>query len=233
MSVSWSEASISYPWWRPVRKKALIVQGGFPGHRPREIAEILARILREENFEVEIADTLDVFLDEEKLKRTDLIVPEWTAGKITEAQLKNFTNAIQNGTGLAGLHGMGDGFRCENNYQAMVGGQFLDHPGDQGTTYKVHIIEPNNPLVSGIGDFIVTTEQWYMLVDPSIHVLATSYFDQVKQPLVWRPVVMPVTWIKKYGEGRVFYTSLGHSPDIVTLPQVNTMMRRGMVWAAR
>ncbi|MEW9700207.1 ThuA domain-containing protein [Paenibacillus sp. SI8] len=221
------------PWRNQIRKQALIVQGGYPGHQPRVIAGILARILKEENFEVEIADSLDVFLDVEKLKRMDLIVPDWTAGTITAEQLRNFTDAVQNGTGLAGVHGMGDAFRCEISYQAMVGGQFLAHPGDTGATYRVHIVDPYNPLVVGIGDFTVTTEQWYMMYDPSVQVLAATYFDHVNPPLIWRPVWMPVSWIKMYGKGRVYFNALGHSPDILLLPQVETMVRRGMVWAAR
>ncbi|MFC5652524.1 ThuA domain-containing protein [Paenibacillus solisilvae] len=192
----------------------------------------MAQILREEHFNVEISDTLDVFLDTEKLKRTDLIVPLWTAGVITRDQLHNLLSAVAAGTGLAGLHGMADAFRCEIEYQGMVGGQYLEHPGDQ-VTYRVHFPYPYYPLVAGIGDFFVKTEQYYLMVDPSIQVLATSYFDRVNPPLVWRPVVMPVAWIKQYGSGRVYYTSLGHSPDIVKLPQVTAMLRRGMVWAAR
>ncbi|MNB81069.1 Trehalose utilization [compost metagenome] len=221
------------PWRKPKRKRALIVQGGYPGHQPQVVAQILAQILTEEHFEVEISDTLDVFLDAEKLARTDLIVPEWTGGELTPEQLSNFTNAVQKGTGMAGVHGMGDAFRCEIQYHAMVGGQFLAHPGDTGVTYTVHIADPNNPLVMGICDFTVTTEQWYMIVDPSIHVLTTTYFDRIKPPLIWRPVVMPVSWIKKYGEGRVYFNALGHSPEILLLPQVLTMVRRGLLWAAR
>ncbi|AEI42304.1 conserved hypothetical protein [Paenibacillus mucilaginosus KNP414] len=220
-------------WRKPEMKYALIVQGGYSGHQPRVIAHILAGVLREQNFEVEIADSLDVFLDVEKIRRTDLIVPIWTAGSLTPEQLKNFTSVVQAGTGIAGVHGMGDAFRCEIEYQGMVGGQFLRHPGDAGVTYKVHITEPYNPLVMGIGDFVVTTEQWYMMFEPSVQVLANTYFEQIDPPLVWRPVGMPVAWIKKYGNGRVYFNALGHSPDILLIPQVLTMVQRGMIWAAR
>ena len=57
------------------QKNALILQGGYQPHRPKEVAEILAGLLREENFKVEISDTLDSLLDREKLRQTDLIVP--------------------------------------------------------------------------------------------------------------------------------------------------------------
>ncbi|WP_373232707.1 ThuA domain-containing protein [Cohnella sp.] len=216
-------------------KNALILQGGYPPHRPKEVAEILARLLRQQgNFKVEISNTLDSLLDREKLRQTDLIIPNWTAGTITEEQLRSFLDAVSNGTGVAGMHGgMGDAFRCEIDYQLMVGGQFVAHPGGAGITYEVHITHRDHPIMAGIRDFMVTTEQYYMLVDPANEVLATTYFNRVHPPEVWREVVMPVVWTKKYGKGRIFYCSLGHSLDIVTMPEVLTMMKRGMVWAAR
>lgn len=215
------------------RKKALIIQGGYQPHRPKEIAEILAELLRQENFEVEISDTLDILLDREKLMRTDLIVPDWTLGAITQEQLRSFLGAVRGGTGVAGMHGgMGDAFRCEIEYQLMVGGQFAAHPGGADVTYVVHICNRDHPIMAGIRDFIVTSEQYYMLVDPANEVLATTLF-KVHAPEVWREVVMPVVWTKKYGKGRIFYCSLGHSLDVVTKPEVLTIMKRGMVWAAR
>lgn len=214
------------------KKKALIVQGGWKGHFPKEISGILAGILREENFDVEISDTLDVFLDREKLKQVDLIVPVWTLGTLTEEQLNSFLSAVESGTGVAGLHGgLVDAFRCEIRYQLMVGGQFVWH-ATKNVTYRVHITDPNHPLVKGIPDFTVTTEQFYMLVDPANDVLATTNFE-ISPPEVWKPVVMPTVWIKKYGKGRVYANTLGHSPEIVTIPQVIEMIRRGLVWAAR
>ena len=189
--------------------------------------------MREENFKVEISDTLDSLLDREKLRQTDLIIPDWTLGTITKEQLSSFLDAVNNGTGVAGMHGgMGDAFRCEIEYQLMVGGHFVAHPGGAGVTYQVHIKNQDHPIMAGIRDFTVTTEQYYILVDPANEVLATTNF-KVHPPEVWREVAMPVVWTKKYGRGRIFYCSLGHSLDIVTMPEVLTMMKRGMVWASR
>lgn len=215
------------------RKRALIIQGGYQPHKPKEVAEILAGLLRQQNFEVEISDTLDILLDREKLRRTDLIIPDWTAGTLTPEQLRSFLDAVQGGTGVAGMHGgMGDAFRGEIEYQLMVGGQFVAHPGGAGVTYQVHIRNRDHPIMAGIRDFTVTSEQYYMLVDPANEVLATTLF-KVRFPEVWREVVMPVVWTKEYGKGRIFYCSLGHSLDVVTKPEILTIMSRGMAWAAR
>ena len=205
-------------------KQALIVYGGWEGHQPKEVAHILAGALRGEGFGVEMADTLDALEDGEKLKQLHLIVPQWTMGQITPEQLNPMLDAVREGTGIAGVHGgMGDAFRDQTEYQFMVGGQWVAHPGGI-VTYLVNIGPVASDITAGIEDFEVTSEQYYMHIDPAIKVLATTRFGDV---------AMPVTWTKTYGEGRVFYSSLGHSADVVALPQVLTMVTRGMVWAAR
>jgi type 1 glutamine amidotransferase len=207
-------------------KKALIVWGGWDGHQPEEVAGIFGGILREENYQVEISDTLDSYRDAEKLASMDLIVPVWTMGTIEKEQLEPLLHAVkEGGSGIAGCHGgMGDSFRNEVEYQYMVGGQWVAHPGNDGVTYEVDITDENHPLTKGINGFIVVTEKYYMHVDPVNHVLATTNFDEVK---------MPVAWTKSYGAGKVYYNSLGHQANIVRMPQVLEMMKRGMLWATR
>lgn len=204
-------------------KKALIVQGGWEGHRPAEVADILAEVLLKSQFDVTISDTLDAFRTTNLLE-LDLIVPNWSMGTIAKNQLTPLLEAVQNGVGLAGMHGgMCDSFRVETEYQFMTGGQWVAHPGNDGVTYMVHMDGEPSPLTEGIGDFEVTSEQYYMHVDPGNRVLATTRFGAV---------VMPVIWTKMWGKGRVFYCSLGHSPEVVKMPQVLEIMRRGMTWAA-
>lgn len=208
-------------------KKALIVWGGWEGHEPKQVADILAAALCDEGFEVEISDTLDAFRDEEKLRELDLIVPEWTGGSIEKEQLQPVLAAVKSGTGIAGLHGgMGDAFRQETEWQFMVGGQWVAHPGGAGVTYTVEIVS-DDPIVAGMEDFEVTSEQYYMHVDPNNEVLAvTSFPDYGDAP-------MPVVWKKMYGEGRVFYSSLGHNAEVAAQEEPLTIMTRGMKWAAR
>ena len=217
-----------------MKKKALIFQGGWQGHEPAEVANILAGILEEEQFEVKITDTLDT-LAEDDLTSYDLIVPNWTQDTITNEQLKPLMDAVAAGTGLAGLHGgMGDSFRMAVDYQFMVGGQWVAHPGNDGVTYKVHILDKNNPLTEGMEDFTVVSEQYYMHVDPAIKVHATTKFPVAEGPYQTNgEVEMPVVWTKKWGEGNVYYCSLGHVANIVRMPEVIELMRKGMTWAAR
>ena len=205
-------------------KKALIVQGGWDGHKPKEISAILAAALRQNDFDVKISDTLDSYRDL-KLTDFDLIVPNWTMGTIKPEQLKPVLAAVESGVGLAGLHGgMCDSFRNETDWQFMTGGQWVAHPGNDAAHYTVLIDGVASPITEGISDFEVTTEQYYMHVDPANTVLATTRFGST---------VMPVVWTKTWGKGRVFYSSLGHRPDVVEMTPVLTMMTRGMQWAAR
>ena len=206
-------------------KRALIVWGGWDGHEPKQVAEIFGRQLGERGFDVEIADTLDAFKDGGKLKKLDLIVPIWTMGHISGEQLGPLLEAVRGGVGIAGCHGgMGDAFRDQTEYQFMVGGQWVAHPGGAGVTYGVEIVEPEHPLVKGIPDFSVTSEQYLMHVDPGNHLLAITRFGQTR---------MPVVWTKAYGEGRVFYSSLGHDARVAGEPWPLEIMTRGMLWAAR
>ncbi len=207
-------------------KTALIVHGGWDGHQPKEVSQLLDGELRRAGFSTEVSDTLDALLDGEKLKQLDLIVPVWTMGSIKPEQLNPLLQAVKSGVGIAGCHGgMCDAFRNETEYQFMTGGQWVSHPGNDGRHYWVNIID-QNPITEGIADFEVWSEKYYMHVDPAIRVMATTTFED------YGDAIMPVTWTKMYGKGRVFYCSLGHHADIVAMPPVLTMMARGMRWAA-
>jgi uncharacterized protein len=216
-------------------RKALIVWGGWLGHQPKEVAAVFSRILKEDGFEPEVSDTLDAFKDEATLKSLSLIVPVWTMGKITAEQATPVFNAVKSGVGIAGCHGgMCDSFRDNTEWQFMTGGQWVAHPGNDGVKYRVKIGPTKSPITQGIGDFEVSSEQYYMHVDPAVKVLATTEFPTADGPHVGNGKFdMPVLWTKVYGQGRVFYSSLGHQANIVEMEPHLTMMRRGFAWAAK
>ncbi len=216
-------------------RKALIVQGGWDGHQPKQVAEIFDRVLREEGFDTEVTGTLDSFKDEAKVMALSLIVPCWTMGALTADQAKPIIKAVANGTGVAGCHGgMCDAFRMHTEWQFITGGQWVAHPGNDNTHYTVKITDKSHPITQGINDFEVSSEQYYMHIDPAIKVLATTRFPVADGPHAPNgPVDMPVLWTKLYGKGKVFYSSLGHSTNVVEMEPHLTVMRRGLLWAAR
>jgi type 1 glutamine amidotransferase len=213
-------------------KKALIVYGGWDGHKPKETSEIAATDLRKSGFAVELSDTLDFLLDEARLNTFDLVVPNWTMGQLTGEQEGALVRAIESGVGLGGFHGgMGDAFRNNTGYQFMVGGQFVAHP-DNHRDYTVQIVKRDDPIVAGLKDFSITTEQYYLHVDPSNEVLATTTFQTKSAPWV-NGTVMPVVWKRRHGQGRVFYQAIGHNAKEFEIPEVREITKRGLVWAAR
>jgi type 1 glutamine amidotransferase len=216
-------------------RKALIVWGGWDGHEPQQVAEIFERELKAKGFQVEMSDTLDAYTDGEKLKQLSLIVPVWTMASITGEQLNPLLEAVKSGVGLAGCHGgMCDSFRAETEYQFMTGGQWVSHPGNDGTEYTVRITDPNHFITQGApAEFAVKSEQYYMHVDPANKTLAVTKFPVADGPHVANGEFdMPVIWTKYYGQGRVAYNSLGHHADIVEQKEILPLMVRGMLWAA-
>ena len=216
-------------------KKMLFVQGGWDGHEPAACVNIVADAIKKYDFQAEISDSLEVYLDADHLKTFDLIVPCWTMGTAPDGAMDNLTAVVRQGVGLAGWHGgMGDSMRDHLGFQFMTGGQFMEHPGGF-RDYRVDITAGADPIMDGIDDFTINSEQYYMHVDPASTVLATTTFDgKVEGFEFLKGAVMPVVWKKPFGAGRVFYSSLGHvAREFIDYPQILTFLIRGMRWASR
>jgi type 1 glutamine amidotransferase len=212
-------------------REAMIVWGGWPGHDPDLCASMIRGWLKAEGFGVRIETTTEAFLDP-ALKNLSLIVPIYTMSKIEKLEALALCDAVKSGVGLAGHHGgMCDAFRDNVDYQFMCGGQWVAHPGNI-IDYKVDVTRPDDPVMAGIDSFEHRSEQYYMHVDPAIEVLATTTFNAGHAPWV-DGIVMPVVWKKRFGQGRVFYSSLGHRAYELDVPEIRTLMTRGMLWAAR
>lgn len=231
-------------------KKAALFVGGWEGHRPEVFRDWAARLLGDEGFEVVTYDTLEPLAEPDRLSDVDLIVPIWSSarsshrpefGNMTKPEEDGLLALISAGAGIAGWHGhMGDAFRDRPTYHFLIGGQFVGHPpgwpdnpvpADDFIEYGVTIAKPHDPIVRGIRSFTVFTEQYYMLVDPSNDVLATTTFSG--DHLWWiEGTTMPVVWKRHWDRGRVFYCSIGHAVEDLMAPEVTEIMRRGMLWAA-
>ena len=212
-------------------RKALIVWGGWSGHEPEQCAAIIRGMLEEDGFSVAVETKTDAFGDP-SIRDFHLVVPIYTMSKIEKEHAVNLASAVEAGVGLAGHHGgMADAFRESTEYQFIVGGQWVAHPGDI-IDYRVEIARPDDPVMEGISDFAYRSEQYYMHVDPSNEVLATTTFSGAHAPWI-DGVKMPVVWKRRHGKGRVFYSSLGHVASEFEVPEMRTILRRGMNWAAR
>ncbi len=213
-------------------KRALFVYGGWEGHEPKACADIFATALQEQGLSVTVEDALTAYDDVDYLQSFDLISQVWTMGELSETRGKNLLAAIHAGTGFAGWHGgMGDSFRASPNYQFMVGGQWVAHPGDI-IDYQVNITRPDDPIVQGLDDFAMHSEQYYMHVDPGNEVLATTTFDGSRMDWL-ENTIMPVVWKRRWGQGRVFYSALGHVASDFDVPEAKTITTRGLLWTLR
>ncbi len=132
--------------------------------------------------------------------------------------------------GVARLHGR---FVQVQPALPVHGREWVSHPGGI-IDYVVNITDHDDPITQGLEDFQMHSEQYYMHIDPSNEVLATTTFagDQVGQYWI-KDAVMPVYWKRTWGEGRVFYGSVGHQAHDFEVPEAREIMRRGMLWAAR
>ena len=212
-------------------REALIVWGGWSGHEPEKGAHIVAEMLEPHGFKVYIENTTEAFADP-AIADMSLIVPIVTMSKIEKEEVENLTKAVRGGVGLGGYHGsMGDAFRDSVDYQFMCGGQWVAHPGNV-IDYRVDILPTGDPITQGLSSFAYRSEQYYLHVDPSNEVLATTTFSGEHAPWI-EGVKMPVVWKRKHGEGRVFYSSLGHVTAEFAVPEMRTMLERGLLWAAR
>lgn len=215
-------------------KKALIFRGGWDGHEPVLVSERFGRLLEKHGVSVDICDGLECLKDLDNLMTYDLIVACMTMSDIPREYVRNVTEAVSLGVGLAGCHGgMCDAFRQSTEWQFMTGGQWVSHPGGDGVEYTVNICHGTSPITEGLEDFKVCSEHYYLHIDPAVEVLATTRFPLVSYyHAANKPVDMPVAWTKYWGLGRVFYCSLGHHDDVFDKsPSASVLMERGMNWA--
>lgn len=215
-------------------KKALMLCGGWDGHEPELTSRRFSAMLKKHGYVCETTRTLETLENLDTLLEQDLIVACWTMGEILDLQMDNISKAVASGVGLAGCHGgMCDAFRQNVYWQFMCGGQWVAHPGGDGVPYTVNIRPGSSPIIEGLKNFSVCSEHYYLHVDPAIEVLATTRFPiEPYYHISNKPVDMPVAWTKFWGNGRVFYTSLGHHDDVFdNSPNAAVLMERGMVWA--
>jgi type 1 glutamine amidotransferase len=229
------------------RKKALVVRGGWEGHQPVKATELFLPFLESNGYDVRIEESTDVYADTAEMSATDLVVQCVTMSETTAEQVAGLSAAVVAGTGLTGWHGgIADSFRASSDYLHLVGGQFATHPGKEPCerkggeednflphTIAVTDLGREHPVTAGIDDFELETEQYWVLHDDLIDVLATTTHPARPWQPWHRPVTSPAVWTRQWGAGRVVVTTPGHSLDVLQHPAVRTVIERGMLWATR
>jgi type 1 glutamine amidotransferase len=229
-------------------KQALIVRGGWEGHEPVQTTDSFLPFLTEQGYRTRVEDSTKVYADADYLATVDLIVQVVTMSTIEADELKGLMTAIRNGTGMAGWHGgIADSFRNSADYLQLIGGQFAHHQAkdrpealkgegaDNFVRYTVDIVaeQADHPIVAGISDFELETEQYWVLSDDYNDVLATTTIPARDFDAWQRPITCPAIWTRQWGKGKIFVTTAGHSFDIVDQQPVRTIIERGMLWVSR
>jgi type 1 glutamine amidotransferase len=216
-------------------RQALVVRGGWDGHRPVEATDRFVPFLRENGFAVTVSDDLAAYADAALLARTDLVVQCWSMGDATPEQIAGLVAAVRAGAGLAGWHGgIVDAFRASPPYLQLVGGQFAEHPGGfVDHAYTVAADRADHPIVAALSTWEMRTEQYWMLADGLSDVLATTTFAATAETPWRRDVVSPAVYTRQWGAGRVFVSTIGHRPEDLDHPAVRALTGRGLLWAAR
>ena len=215
------------------QRRALVVRGGWDGHAPEEAAELFVPFLREHDFDVVVEGSLEAYADADLMAATDLVVQCWTMGDILADELRGLRTAVAAGTGLAGWHGgIVDSFRIATDYLQLVGAQFAAHPGGALVEHTISVTG-DHPIVEGVHDFTLRSEQYWLLTDPLNDVLATTTITPGPDDPWHRPVTSPAVWTRRWGAGRVFVCAPGHLLADLEVPAVRTIIERGLLWAAR
>jgi len=228
-------------------KKALVVRGGWEGHRPVQATELFLPFLESSGFTVRVEESTDVYADAGEMAHTDLVVQCISMSDISAEQVAGLSAAVAAGTGFTGWHGgIADSFRASSDYLQLVGGQFACHPGkepcerrgeaeDNFLPHTIDITElgRKHPVTEGLDDFELCTEQYWVLHDDLIDVLATTTHPARPWQPWQRPVTSPAIWTRQWGAGRIVVTTPGHSLDVLENPNVRTVIERGMLWATR
>lgn len=228
-------------------RNALVVRGGWEGHQPVEATDMFIPFLERHGLEVRVEESPKIYADAGYMANVDLIMQCNTMNTIEPEEIAGLRTAVEAGTGLAGWHGgIADSYRDNVDYLHLIGGQFACHPGkhpdertgeqsDNYVPYTVTMLPDaaHHPITEEIGDFELTTEQYWVLTDDYIDVLATTT-QAVRDWDPWhRPVTSPAVWTRQWGQGRIFVCTPGHHVDILENPNVRTMIERGLLWAAR
>ncbi|MFK3980627.1 ThuA domain-containing protein [Micromonospora sp. NPDC050397] len=229
------------------QRRALVVRGGWEGHRPVEATELFIPFLERGGYAVRVEGSTEIYADAAEMAATDLVVQCVTMSQISTEQVAGLRAAVVAGTGFTGWHGgIVDAFRASSDYLQLVGGQFATHPGkepcerhggeeDNFLSYRVNITDlgREHPITTGIADFDLLTEQYWVLHDDLVNVLATTTHPTREWHPWHRPVTSPAVWTRLWGAGRVVVTTPGHSPDVLAHPSVRAIVERGMRWATR
>ncbi len=184
-------------------------------------------------FDVECTQDASV-LTPEKLKELD-VVGFYTTGNlpITPEHFGAFVEWLKGGKAMIAFHAATDTYHNFKPYSELINGTFAGHPWGSGESVTLAIHDPEHPVVRMLGsEFVIKDEIYqYRNYDPkAVRVLYSLDMSKCKTKM---PYHVPVCWVREVGQGRLFYTNLGHNDATWQNPKVKEHLLAGIRWALK
>ena len=188
-------------------------------------------------FEVVATDDISEF-STENLERYAAVM-FYTSGEIpmSDAQKAALLDFVRRGRGFLGIHSATDTFYAWPDYLNLIGGYFNGHPWHQVVT--VDVADAADPLVAFLGNSLQLKDEIYQISDfdyRGSHVLLRldpGSVDLGKSGVHQRPYGWPLAWKRLFGQGRVFYSALGHEASVWQDPRYQMILTNAILWSAR
>ncbi|MCA8971023.1 MAG: ThuA domain-containing protein [Planctomycetes bacterium] len=161
----------------------------------------------------------------------------YTTGELPldDTQRALFLRWIEKGGAFIGFHSATDTFYEWPEFGELIGGYFDGHPWHQKV--RVRIEDPMHVVTAGLPQSFEITDEIYQFKNfdrERVHILASLDPESVDISKGKRDDgVYALAWCREYGRGRVFYTALGHRPEVWRDARFQRLTRRGVDWATR
>jgi len=231
----WPAALSTLPIVAADKASILLVTGvDYPAHLWRETAPTLKRILEtDDRLQVRIVEDPQ-FLDSAALTNYAAVLlhfQNWEVVGPGAAARENLQRYVANGGGLISVHFACGAWHGEwPEFQNLVGRVWRGTSGPQHDArgpFLVQIVDQTHPVSQGLSDFETDDELYTCLVgNQPIHVIAQARSKVDRQD-------HPMAFVREYGQGRVFLTTLGHDVRAFTNSAVPQLIRQGCAWAAK
>jgi putative membrane-bound dehydrogenase-like protein len=203
----------------PRRIEILFLGHASEHHHSAAYAPMLAAALSQKGININYTEDPND-LNSENLSKYDGLLIYANHDVITPSQEEALLSFVEEGKGFIPVHSASFCFRNSPEYVALVGAQFQKH---ETGTFTANIVQASHPAVEGLQEFSTWDETYvHHLHTDDRTILMERMEGEEREP--W-------TWVKEYGQGKVFYTAYGHDERTWSQPAFHELMEKGILWA--
>lgn len=207
----------------PEGKVHILYTAGGSWHDYLSVATVLRRFL-EVRHEYHVTYTEDYSVFTRSLDEYDVIIMNGMPASLAEEELSGFLNAVKKGKPVLGFHAATAAFSADTvkreAYSEVIGAVFAGHPPIY--TFSVEIKEPDHPVTKNIGSFEIYDEMYFFKQPQEGSTVLIEAEHEGKRTAT--------AWIREYGEGKIFYTSLGHGVGAATNRYFQQLLLNALEW---